>query len=327
MSTNPEEEGTSKVILWAVPRSLSTCLTKCLSFVPDSTIWFEPYIGALWYGKDARFPPPCSPTVWKGEPGMDLQTQAAAVMLPDNSGHDASQISYDWCKNQLEEEPGAGDSPGRPSQKKVVFVKAMSFAISERFGAIPRGYKHTFLIRHPAKVFRSYKAQTSNESQGGIDNNNADDYNGTSTRKLTECRQLDEAPGYFFKESYDLYRHVQETYDPHPVIIDADDLQTNPGGLLKAYCDAVGIPFSDDLLRWDRSDDVTLTWKIRRGVLQQHRLANFTFLEKAFSSCEFQKPDHVKENIDVRDLPEDIRQYVNFAMPFYEKMYKERLTC
>ena len=213
------------------------------------------------------------------------------------------------------------------SEKKMVFVKAMSFAISERFGAIPCGYKHTFLIRHPAKVFRSYKTQTSNESRGSIDNNNAHDNNGTSTKyKLTECQQLDEAPGYFFKESYDLYRHVQETYDPHPIIIDADDLQSNPGGLLKAYCDAVGIPFSDDLLRWDRSDDVTRTWKIRRILLQLHRLADYTFLENAFSSYEFQKPLS-SPNIVVRDLPEDIRQYVNFAMPFYEKMYKERLTC
>ena len=33
----------SRTIMWCVPRSGSTALTKCLSFIDGIEVWFEPY--------------------------------------------------------------------------------------------------------------------------------------------------------------------------------------------------------------------------------------------------------------------------------------------
>ena len=34
----------SRVIIWCVPRSISTALTKCLSFIDGMQVWFAPYV-------------------------------------------------------------------------------------------------------------------------------------------------------------------------------------------------------------------------------------------------------------------------------------------
>ena len=67
-------------------------------------------------------------------------------------------------------------------------------------------------------------------------------------------------PGLFFKELYDLWVYVKQNYDPHPVVLDGDDLLTDPATMLPVFCNAVGIPFSDSLLRWDSSPDITNRW-------------------------------------------------------------------
>ena len=38
----PGSEG-SRTILWCVPRSISTAFCKCVSFIEDIEVWFEPY--------------------------------------------------------------------------------------------------------------------------------------------------------------------------------------------------------------------------------------------------------------------------------------------
>ena len=43
MAGNDELSGESRTMLWCVPRSGSTALTKCLSFIDGIEVWFEPY--------------------------------------------------------------------------------------------------------------------------------------------------------------------------------------------------------------------------------------------------------------------------------------------
>ena len=54
-----------------------------------------------------------------------------------------SSGSYQWIKDQLEAE-----APG----KKLIFCKDMVEGIEDRKEMIPSGFRHVFLIRHPAKV-------------------------------------------------------------------------------------------------------------------------------------------------------------------------------
>ena len=47
-SVSSESYHGSRTILWCVPRSVSTALMKCLSFISDTEVWFEPY--SMCYG-------------------------------------------------------------------------------------------------------------------------------------------------------------------------------------------------------------------------------------------------------------------------------------
>ena len=54
MSENTKQ---ARVILWGVPRSISTSFLKCLTFVEDSVCWHEPYLYANMVGTDGTNTP------------------------------------------------------------------------------------------------------------------------------------------------------------------------------------------------------------------------------------------------------------------------------
>ena len=250
----------------------------------------------MFYGPDSRY------TATK------LRSEAKNITLPEDMGYDATKLGYKCVQRELE-----ADFSGN----SVVFVQGKTNAIDTRFDAIPRGYQHSFFIRHPQKVLLSWKKAVYNVKSDGPNG-----YESLKLSDLSEARMP--TSGYFFKEMYELYMHIKDKYDPNPPIIDVDDLQRNPGDVLQAYCAAVGIPYTDDLLHWDPSDDIIKTWKIRKAVLQLHQLEGFTWLEKAFGSSEFMKPT---EGPPRSSLSEDDLKCIDFCMPFYEKMHKERLIC
>ena len=51
------------------------------------------------------------------------------------------------------------------------------------------------------------------------------------------------------KQLSDLFKTVQEV-DPHPIVVDADDLLTNVRELMEQYCTATGLPFEERMLNW-----------------------------------------------------------------------------
>ena len=42
--------------------------------------------------------------------------------------------------------------------------------------------------------------------------------------------------------------------DPHPIVIDADDLLTNARELMKQYCTATRLPFEERMFNWTPGD-------------------------------------------------------------------------
>ena len=52
-----ENEKQARVILWGVPRCVSTSFLKCLTFVEDSVCWYEPYLMANMMGTDGTLTP------------------------------------------------------------------------------------------------------------------------------------------------------------------------------------------------------------------------------------------------------------------------------
>ncbi len=53
-----------------------------------------------------------------------------------------------------------------------------------------------------------------------------------------------------FELEYNLFMKVKELTGKTPIIIDADELEDDPHGVTRAYCDAVGIPFIAEAMSW-----------------------------------------------------------------------------
>ena len=91
---------------------------------------------------------------------------------------------------------------------------------------IPRGWMdacaHVFLIRHPARVVASYAKKR-------------------------------EGPGLAdlgFAQQAELFDAVADRIGTAPPVVDSTDIRADPEGVLRRLCAALGIPFTDRMLRW-----------------------------------------------------------------------------
>ena len=229
-------EDTVKAIIWASPRTCSTALLKCLSGIPNSKMFDELYTIAFLFGPERLDPTP---------PDEEPPTAECYDAFP------SSICTYDWIKTILEK-----DYPG----KKAVLSKEISYCLNQRYDSIPEGYRHVFLLRHPSKVFPSWKKLTIEvmtdflKKQEPISMEDYD-FNQQPPHILP--------PGYAFKEAYDLFEYVKEKkLDENPIIIEADDLVNDPAAILSALCGKLGLPYSDSLLTWDKGTHVVDTWTL-----------------------------------------------------------------
>ena len=154
----------------------------------------------------------------------------------------------------------------------------MTFGFDSHYEYLPRGFKHTFLIRHPYKVFHSLKKMI---NRGMTDP--------SKLYKLTDQPRFLLPKGYHFKEVYDICQHVKKNIEPNPVIVDVDDLLSDPGPVLKAYCKATGIPYSDSLLQWPAGREcMDEIWNVSKEEITAHNYGGHN-LETFASTC-FIKP-------------------------------------
>ncbi|XP_072037044.1 uncharacterized protein [Amphiura filiformis] len=288
-------QATNRVLLWTVGRSLSTVFTKCLSFVDGIQIINEPHNAAN----------SCGPERLRDD-GSKIQAifdaKVAKTSATPSNGYDVNISTYDWVKTMLE-----ADYPG----KQIVFCKDFAFALRERYSMIPEGYRHTFLIRDPRKVFSSFKKLWVKLLQD-------------------DSFQYHELPPYLmnppklaFGELYELYQYVQSHgLETNPIIIDADDLQRDPGSVLSQYCKAVGIPYADGLLEWEAGAGVVDTWKLANIMEQANKLEEGGFYDTAFSSTHFSPPSDPPTRDEIDD---DLLPLIDKAMVFYDSMYAARI--
>ena len=93
-------------------------------------------------------------------------------------------------------------------------------------------FQHTFLIRDPAKVLASMYNQW-------------DEFT------------MDEAA---FESLHRMFDLVVERYDDIPPVIDSDDLLADAAGMVRSYCDAVGIDFIPAALEWEQGERAEVRW-------------------------------------------------------------------
>lgn len=81
---------------------------------------------------------------------------------------------------------------------------------------------NAFLIRHPARVIASYHAKREDPTPDDL-----------GARRLAE-----------------LFDHARSLAGKTPVVIDGDDVRRNPRAALALLCEALGLAFSEAMLRW-----------------------------------------------------------------------------
>ena len=143
---------------------------------------------------------------------------------------------------------------------------------------------NTFLIRDPAKAIASYYAMNSDVTSEEIG--------------------LEQLAG--------IYNRVTKISGKPPVVVDADDLEDNPEGIMAAYCDALGIPFIPESLTWE--EEHKEEWDIWK---EWHKdAARSTGIKKNMETFEVTvgNSDHLKA-------------YYEYHRPFYEKMYDKRIVA
>ena len=284
-----------RIYLWTNNRSLGTVFLKCLSNIPNCQIINGIFTSCFFYGADPGSQlPPASKEIARRD-AQKLNPQDFELI------YDGSGSTYEWAKAQLE-----CDYQG----KEFLICKDLSFALSGNHEFIPHGFRHTFLIRHPYRVFSSWKRNLS--------------YNMPHSR-LEEIINNFYKRQFNFREQFELLKYLKtkpQLGDTQPVIIDADDLLRNPEKVLMEYCSAVGLPFSSELLRWKPGIGAARYWKISRELMAGGLYANGRgFYKKAFESSRFLPSARLPQ---WDELDQDVRACAERGMPYYQKMYDLR---
>ncbi|XP_071943819.1 uncharacterized protein [Antedon mediterranea] len=285
-----------RVILWCIPRTVSTAFGKCMSNLDDVQIINEPYVSAYAIG-----PEMFSPSEHLKKEAEEFVGKSSEIDLGFHPGWETNKATYKFIKENILE----AEYP----DKKVVFVKDMSHGIAWKLHMLPEGYRHAFLIRNPVKVFTSWKKVLEKIGKA------------LSTVYLLANKNSIIPENYGFGESFQLYEHlVKYGIEPNPVIIDSDDLLENPEIILREFCKRTGIQYKDELLNWNAGDSVVQKWKSSDLLMQGNQLCGY--YEDAFASQNFYKSPPAA---DRKDIPEDVKICVDASMPYYEKMYALRL--
>ena len=177
----------------------------------------------------------------------------------------------------------------------AVFIKDHAYFIKGRYKKYISGefssFKHTFLIRDPRKSF-------------------------SSLRSVHLDREIFHEE-YGVRELYDMYKAVKEGIDPNPVIVDADDLLNNPKEIMRSYCNATGLVYTDDMLTW--TPGIVEDWKKENPY-------HMAFHKTAMFSSGFTKPtDSTSPPMNIDELPTDVKEILQDAMTCYQEMYCDRI--
>jgi len=140
---------------------------------------------------------------------------------------------------------------------------------------------HTFLIRDPAKAIASYYAM-----------------NKDVTLEEIGLAQL-----------FKVYEAVKEMGLP-TVVVDADDLEDNPEGIMRAYCQGLGIEFIPQSLYWEAGhQDKWEIWK------DWHK-------DAAVSTGIVKNMETFEVTID---NSAHLKSYYDNQLPYYQAMYAARV--
>ncbi|XP_071477283.1 uncharacterized protein [Diadema antillarum] len=294
-----------RAILWAVPRSRSSILAKCLAAMPETSVWFANYMLADWVNR-----------VYVEQTGEDLPAEycgneaayAKAAELMVNLKHfkaSPERMGYGDVKRQIESD-----------DSKYVFVKDQAHGVfSERARQfVPAGFNHVFLIRDPTRVFSSIQnAMVRILGERGENTDNLNIFRDDPC--IYEHLEL-------YKAQHDLWQYVRKQTGSEPLIIDSHDMATNPRPIVKEVCDRVGFPYQESLLSWQPSGLLTTGWKL---PTPHYMYSHQQYYTSALKSTCFVSPGEEGAGPIPRDqLTDDLIECVDVSMPYYQEMSKHK---
>jgi hypothetical protein len=234
------------ILLWGVPRSISTAFERYFIERKDFAIVHEPFSYPYYFGENRQ---------------TGIVYQTIDESMPK---------TYDGCVDWIYKE----------AQEKPVFVKDMSF---QPFTHVMKddsflgNITSTFLIRDPNITIRSYYGMQQDLSAEEIG----------------------------FECSWKLFEKVRDLSGKEPVVVQAEDLEDNPEGTMRAYCEACGIPFIKEALYWKAG-----TPKVWEHWAEWHG--------DAINTCGIQK-NVEKFDFEIKDKPA-LQALYDHHRPFYEKL-------
>jgi hypothetical protein len=170
-----------------------------------------------------------------------------------------------------------------------VFFKDMSYYVLDRMKAdvdFALRLTNTFLIRDPAKSILSF-------------------YRKDPGVRLEEIG---------IEAQWRHFEWLTELLGAPPPVMDAADIQADPAGMIRAWCDSVGLEFMPHSLEWNGPPppewESVSVWHgevIASQGIGQTRV-----------------PDEAEDLITLDSAPQ-LRRYYEHHMPFYEKLWRYRL--
>jgi hypothetical protein len=143
-------------------------------------------------------------------------------------------------------------------------------------------FHHVFIVRDPARAIASHFAMKPTVARAEI--------------------------GY--EHQSELFDLVRATADHEPMVISAERLVGDPGGVVSTFCERVGLPYLPGALQWEPQDRAE--WRLTR---QWHTDATAS---SGFRAPEKQYANTVANN----DL---LRSYDEYHRPFYEHLIEHAL--
>lgn len=237
------------IMLWGVPRSISTAFERYFIERKDHAIGHEIFTYPYYFGEGRQT-------------GIVYQTINKDLPMTYES-------AKAWCYEQAARKP--------LFNKDMAFQPFSHIMDDEQF---IKDCTHTFLIRNPENTIRSYY---------------------TMQKELTN-----EEIG--FECSWKLFERITEVTGKKPLIVQAENLEDDPEGTMKAYCDYCNIPFIKEALYWEAG--MPKEWE---HWAEWHG--------DAAKVCGIQK-NVEKFTFEIGDIPE-VKAWYDYALPYYQKLKAE----
>jgi hypothetical protein len=188
-----------------------------------------------------------------------------------------AENNYQATRQKLQEE----------AKQHQVFIKDMPYYISHLIKPeFVAEFENTFLVRDPAKMLLSLHYRWPDFTL--------------------------EETGY--ESLYRYFMMARDISGKIPVLIDANDLLNHPDLTIKAYCEAVGIPFMPKALTWEQ--------KSRPEINQWE---NGLWHSSLNTSTGLRDRKQKEINYGTLEDSDHLKQAYEYCLPYYQKLYEHRL--